>query len=87
MTPDSQSPSAPENTHVSTMRVYCDGKLTKQLLAAKLDKGLVLTDNVPHGYSGGDVAYFREGTPEEIEFCRAKLAESASPRAVPESQP
>lgn len=65
-----------------TMRVYCDGKLTQELLAKKLDKGLVLVDLIPHGYSGGDVAYFRTGTPEEIEFCRAKMTAPSPQSAV-----
>lgn len=58
-------------------RVYCAGKLTQQLLAAKLDAGLVLIDHVPNGYSGGDIAYFRDATPAEIEMCRARMARSA----------
>jgi len=55
------------------MRVYCKGALTKEQLAAKLDNGFVCTDVVRNGYSGGDVAYFREGTQEEIEWCRNKM--------------
>ena len=60
------------------MRAYCDGPLTKAMLAAQLDKGYVLTDVVRRGYSGGDVAYYRKGTDEEIAMCRAKLAGSQS---------
>lgn len=58
-------------------RVYCEGALSKALLASKLDEGLVLTDNVRRGYSGGDVAYFRAGTPGEIADCRRLMVESS----------
>ncbi len=60
-------------------RVYCDGQLTKTMLAAKLDEGFVLTDLVHRGYSGGDVAYFRAGTAEEIERLRRTLAVAPHP--------
>jgi hypothetical protein len=70
-----------------TLRVYCKGKLTKALLAAQLDDGMVCTDNVSGGGPGGcDVAYFRPGTPEEIAFCRAKMQERA-PSEAPETKP
>jgi hypothetical protein len=55
------------------IRAYCDGKATKEYLAMKLDEGLVCTDYIHNGHSGGDVLYFREGTPEEIADCRARL--------------
>jgi hypothetical protein len=55
------------------IRVYCDGQLTKEQLATRLDNGYVCTDVVRNGYSGGDVVYFREGTPEEVEHCRKLL--------------
>ena len=55
-------------------RVYCDGRLTKEKLAAELEAGNVLTDVVRGRFGWGDVAYFRAGTPEELAFCRAELA-------------
>jgi len=55
-------------------RCYVHGRLTKERLAAELEAGYVLTDVVRNGHSGGDVAYFRAGTPEELAFCRAELA-------------
>lgn len=62
-------------------RTYCEGTLTKQMLAAQLDVGFVLVDLVRNGYSGGDVAYYREGTPAEIESCRSLLtAATQEPR-------
>lgn len=57
-------------------RVYCDGPLTRKQLASQLDEGYVLTEKILKGYHGGDVAYFRKGTPEEIERCRKMLADS-----------
>jgi hypothetical protein len=54
-------------------RLYCEGSLSRAILAAKLDRGLVLTDVVRNGYGGGDVAYFRPGTAAEIEDCRRRL--------------
>lgn len=51
-------------------RVYCDGSLSKSTLADQLDAGFVLIDLIKGGYLKGDVAYFREGTPEEIERLR-----------------
>lgn len=59
---------------MSTTRCYVDGRVTPKYLAAKRDQGLVLTDLVPRGYLGGDVAYFREGTPDEIRECRERMA-------------
>lgn len=56
------------------IRAYCDGKVTKEYLAMKLDAGLVCTDLIQNGHSGGDVVYFREGTPEEIADCRKRLS-------------
>lgn len=63
-------------------RVYCKGALTKTQLAAKLDEGLVLVDNIRNGYSGGDVAYFRAGTEAEILYCRTLMASSTLPEAT-----
>jgi hypothetical protein len=60
------------------IRAYCNGKVTKEYLAAKLDMGLVCTDHIPDGHSGGDVVYFREGTPEEIADCRRRLNKEAT---------
>lgn len=60
-----------------TTRCYVDGKVTKAYLADKLALGLVCTDVVPNGHATGDVAYFRDGTAEEIEWCREKLRTSA----------
>jgi hypothetical protein len=57
-----------------TTRVYCKGRLTQSMLADYLDQGLVCTDVVPKGCGDGDVAYFREGTPDEIAWCRNRLA-------------
>lgn len=71
---------APNTGRRYAERVYCDGHITKQQLAAKLDRGLVCTDVVRNGYSGGDMAYFRDGTPEEIEQCRALMATAAAKR-------
>jgi hypothetical protein len=62
------------------IRVYCDGALSKLTLAAKLDEGLVLTDVVRRGYTGGDVAYFRKGTPIELDECRQQMERA---RAAP----
>lgn len=56
-----------------TTRVYCDGALTKKMLAAKLDDGLVLVGQVRNGWSGGDVACFRKGTEAEIADCRSRI--------------
>lgn len=63
-------------------RVYVTGTLTKAKLAAKLDLGLVCTDVIPNGHSGGDVAYFRAGTDEEIADCRRRLALRAPTRTT-----
>lgn len=70
-----------------TTRFYCDGILSaerrKKLMRDQLDKGLVCTAYVVGGQGGiltrkkNDVAYFREGTPEEIAQCRA-LMDAAS---------
>lgn len=57
-------------------RVYCDGAISKATLAAQLDGGFVATDVVRNGHGSGDVAYFRKGTPEEIEYCRRLSAAS-----------
>lgn len=71
-------PARPQETPPPTYRerCYCEGHVTKPYLAAKLDRGLVCTDVVRNGYSGGDVVYFRAGTPEEIANCRELLAKS-----------
>jgi hypothetical protein len=63
--------------NVGEMRVYCEGALTKALLAAKLNDGLVLTHHIRRGYLGGDVAYFRRGTDAEIADCRALLGKQS----------
>lgn len=77
-----------------TQRVYCNGELTKEerrvMLARKLDEGLVCTDYIVGGQGGiltkqkNDVAYFREGTPAELEWCRKEL-EKHSPAPAPKS--
>jgi hypothetical protein len=73
---------------VSETRVYCHGALTKDLLAAKLDDGLVLIDVVRNGYLGGDVAYFRAGTDAEIASLRALAAtDSLAGAPVPAVDP
>lgn len=63
-------------------RHYLNGAITQDYLAAKLDAGLVLTDLVRGGHSGGDVAYFREGTPAEIADCRARLEAGKASKAT-----
>lgn len=58
-------------------RVYCNGTLTKATLAAELDEGFVCVDVVRKGQGGrNDVAYFREGTPEEIALARDLMAKA-----------
>lgn len=79
-----------------TQRVYCNGKLTKEqrlkLMADKLNQGLVCTGYVVGGQGGiltkqkNDVAYFREGTPEDIAFCRAALAPASSSLTTSDTQ-
>lgn len=69
-----------------TTRIYCDGILSperkRKLMQDQLDKGMVCTGYVVGGQGGiltkkkNDVAYFRDGTPEEIAACRAMLAGS-----------
>lgn len=63
-------------------RVYCNGALTpakrQAMLAAKLDNGMVCTDYIPRGQNGNDVAYFRPGTPVELEDCRRRMKESTT---------
>lgn len=58
-------------------RVYLRGQLTavrrKEMLAEKLARGMVCTDYIPRGQNGNDVAYFRQGTSDEIESCWVQL--------------
>ncbi len=70
-----------------TTRAYCDGKVTPRYLAAKLDLGLVATDLIPNGHSGGDIVYFRQGTPEEIADCRRRMDEASAAVARPTEEP
>lgn len=74
----SNAPRSGSDPIMTRVRVYCNGTLTKAQLAAKLDEGYVLIDVVRDGYRGGDVAYFRQGTPDEIEDCRRRMTAGAS---------
>lgn len=77
-------------------RIYCDGKLSperrKKLMRDQLDKGMVCTAYVVGGQGGilsskkNDVAYFRDGTPEEIAQCRALLDGSRGATEPSEAQ-
>ncbi len=70
------TPNAPRGKRSLSTRVYCDGALSKATLKSKLDEGFVLTDVIRNGCMGGDVAYFRQGTAEEIEDCRSRMTAS-----------
>jgi hypothetical protein len=80
---------------MSATRIYCDGVLSpgrrKKLMQDQLDKGMVCTGYVVGGQGGiltgkkNDVAYFRDGTPDEIATCRAKMAAPLPPSALEES--
>ncbi len=63
---------------MSCKRCYIDGPLTTAKLVLELDNGFALTHLVKRGHSGGDVAYFRHATPEEIADCRSRMAAAAA---------